>query len=382
MKDRHWYQGQGRLDLGEFRVLATGLMLGGFIALLLWAGPIHAGEAQEASATRGTRVSLVAGGDVMFGRLIAGRLHRRGYHRPFRRIRHLLSGQDLVMCNLETPITATTLYQRKGSRLVFRAEPEAAKVLRDAGFNLIVTANNHAQDQRGAGIVETIRHLRSQGLHWVGTGLSPEGAWRPYIFRKGNVSVGVLAVTRLVNYSMRQRDGFLAHLTRQTVRKALPPLVADLSRKVDFVVVSLHWGTEYMHDVIGRERLLIRKLARAGAAVFIGHHPHVLRGIQVRDGLVAFYSLGNLSFDAPRGDRGESGLAHVIFEKAPDGTKSVHAEFIPLRLDAHGLPHPPQSADRKFLLKRMMHYSRRFRSTTRLVIRDGRLLVEPAPRSQ
>ena len=313
----------------------------------------------------------------MFGRIVRGRLHRRGYDRPFRWIRPLLSGHDLVLCNLETPITAKTLYVRKGTRLVFRAEPRAASVLRDAGFNLIVTANNHAQDQRGVGIVETIRHLTQAGLHWVGTGRTREEAWRPFIFRKGNLSVGVLAVTRLVNYGVRQKDGFLAHLTRQTVRKALPPVVRALSRKVDFVVVSLHWGTEYVHDVIGRERLLIRKLAKAGASVFIGHHPHVLRGIQWRDGLVAFYSLGNLSFDAPRGERGESGLARVVLEKAPDGTKTVHAEFIPLRLDRKGLPHPPKDADRAYILKRMIHYSGRFRATTRFEIRGGRLLVEP-----
>ena len=346
------------------------------MGLLVWLGGLVVASA--ASAPVGTtRVSLVAGGDVMFGRIVQGKLRRRGYDRPFRWIRPLLAGNDLVLCNLETPITSRRLAWRKGSRLVFRAEPKAATILRDAGFNLIVTANNHAQDQRGAGIVETIEHLRRAGLSWVGTGRTMQEAWRPYIFRKGNIKIGVLAVTRLVNYGARQRGGFLAHLTRQTVRKALPPRVRALARKVDFVVVVLHWGTEYIHDVIGRERLLIRKLAAAGANLFIGHHPHVLRGIQYVDGLVAFYSLGNLSFDFSRGATSESGLAHVMFEKAADGTKHMSAEFIPLRIGRDGLPRRPGEEDQKLLMKKMVRYSRQFRRTTRFLYRADRLLVEP-----
>jgi len=312
----------------------------------------------------------------MFGRFRRGSFSSFGYDRPFRFVRSLLKGNDITTCNLETPITAKTYWTRVHSSLVFRAKPRVAGMLAHAGFTLIGTANNHCQDQKDQGILDTIQYLTRAGLAWAGTGRSQQEAWKPYIFEKHGVKVGVLVVTRLVNYEgMRQRTGFLAHLTRQRVRRDLPPKVAALKKHVDFVVVVLHWGEEYHHLVLWRERKLVRLLEAAGCDVLIGAHPHVLRGIERWGKMVAFYSLGNFLFDFRFGRIGDSGLAHVVFEKAPSGKRIVLAEFIPINIARDRLPHPALGHNGADIMRRVAAYSRAFRKTTTFRVVAGRLQV-------
>lgn len=318
-----------------------------------------------ASEKKTVRISLIAGGDVMFGRLKGKQLQHFGYNRPFRFVKSLFRGHDIVTMNLETPITSKVHYRRRKSSLVFRAKPVAAKILKQAGFNLVVTANNHCHDQKDIGINETISYLQKQGLPWAGTGRTKSEAWKPYIYEKHGVKLGVLALTRLNNYTFPRQNSYYAHLTRQRVRKDLPPKVRALSKKVDFTVVILHWGVEYKHMTIARERKLIRLIEKAGCDLFIGHHPHVLRGIQRYGNLVAFYSLGNFLFDGARGVRAEAGLARAVFEKKGSQARLAKAEFIPLVLNGPGrVPRPAKGWRARSINKKMRRYSRTFRKTT------------------
>jgi poly-gamma-glutamate synthesis protein (capsule biosynthesis protein) len=186
----------------------------------------------------------------------------------------------------------------------------------------------------------------------------------------------VEALTRLNNYNFPGQQSNYAHLIRQRVRKDLPPKVAKLSKKVDFTVVVLHWGVEYKHSVIARERRLIRLLEKAGCDLFIGHHPHVLRGIQRYGDMVAFYSLGNFLFDNVHARRAEAGLARAIFEKRGDTHRLAKAEFIPLILNGpNRIPRPAKGSVAKRINRRMIRYSRAFRKTTKLRPHDDRLEV-------
>ena len=331
----------------------------------------------DGSAEQTVRISLIAGGDVMFGRLKEKRLQPFGYNKPFRFVKSLFSGHDIVTMNLETPITSKVHYRRRKSSLVFRAKPVAAKIIKNAGFNLVVTANNHCHDQKDIGINETISYLQKQGLPWAGTGRSKSEAWKPYIFEKHGVKVGVLALTRLNNYTFPRQNSYYAHLTRQRVRKDLPPKVRALSKKVDFTVVILHWGVEYKHMTIARERRLIRLIEKAGCDLFIGHHPHVLRGIQRYGNLVAFYSLGNFLFDGARGVRAEAGLARAVFEKKGSKARLAKAEFIPLVLNGPGrVPRPAKGWRARRINKKVRRYSRTFRKTTSFRSVGNRLQVD------
>lgn len=339
-----------------------------------WAGPAPA-PGPGPGKTTSTRISLLATGDIIFGRKYGRNLTSFGYNEPFRHVSRLISDNDISMGNLETPITAGRYHWIDGSILVFRALPKAADLLKKAGFNLIVTANNHSRDQKDKGLLETLTHLKRVSLRWVGTGRSLKEAWRPFIFEKNGLKVAVIAFTTVRNYTRRMYRGFFAYLKPSKVRYVLPWRIRALKRKVDLVVVSGHYGYEWKHETTHRERAWIRAMARAGCDLFLGHHPHVLRGIQRIGRMVAYYSLGNFMFDLGWEAVRESGMARVTFAKGARGAYLQRAEFIPVYIDDDRRPRPASGEVGRRIMRKMLGYSKTISSETKLVVSADRLSV-------
>ena len=329
-----------------------------------------------------TEISFSAVGDMIFGR--AG--NHFGLDDPFRFVTQYFKGKDIVFGNLETPITSKRYRMSRKPRickvstrhcnpkdakryarlyrLTFYGRPKAAKLLKTAGFTLLGTANNHAEDQGSKGLLETIKFLHKNGLSHVGSGATPKEAWKPYIFEKKGVKVGIIAATELWNFPPMKRKGYYAFVDFPKIYKELPKRVAKLKKKTDFVVVALHFGEEYVHGAYGREKRLIKKLAAAGMDLFVGSHPHVLRGIQIIGKSVVFWSLGNFNFDNTRGPRGESAIAQLDFVKDSNGKRMKNITFYPVRLNLD-----PQKRSKvvtgkkaKSILKKVLRYSRTFRN--------------------
>lgn len=320
------------LTCAALGLLALGLLLGDGRRALSYPG-LTSGSAR-------VEIKISAVGDVMFGRYRGRRRFRPfGMKQPFARIKPLLSGRDIVMCNLETPISAKR-YRRPYKNLSFRAPPAAAKLLADAGFTLAATANNHAWDQGDRGIRDTIAHLKRAGIAHAGTGKTRAEAFQPWVFVKQGVRVGVLSVTMLRNYPVRERVGFVAFVKYGRALRELPKWVAKARGKLDFLVVSLHFGQEYKLGVIRREKRLMAALQRAGADVVFGHHPHVLRPIERRKGFVAFYSLGNFLMDFRLKDTEKSGVAQVTLVKQGGRRFIGRVGFQPVWRHWKGLPRP------------------------------------------
>ena len=304
----------------------------------------------------------------MFGRHVGRNLRPYGYKRPFRHVRGYLSRADLVVGNLETPITKKRYFWMHRSVLVFRAKPKAARILKRAGFNLMITANNHSRDQKDKGMMETMEHLKAAGLHWVGTGKSRKAAFAPYIYEKKGVKVGFLAYTLIRNYRRRQRRAFFAYVDKKKGFGGGFRRIKKLRKRVDFVVVSMHYGDEYRRTPTYRERRLMRRMVKAGADVILGHHPHVLRGIQRIGGALVFYSLGNFMFDMTWKGTDESAVTTVLLEKKGEVRRVVGAWLRPVRIQIDGLPHRTGAAKGRTILKNIVSASRRFRRKTRLRI--------------
>jgi poly-gamma-glutamate capsule biosynthesis protein CapA/YwtB (metallophosphatase superfamily) len=129
-------------------------------------------------------------------------------------------------------------------------------------------------------------------------------------------------------------------------------------------VVTLHYGAESKRHPDPLERQLMRSLAAAGADLFIGTHPHVLRGIELIDNMVVFWSLGNFLFDSPRPDWCESGIVHVDFVKDATGTSMKNIRLIPITLtgEPRRLPHPAAANRAQKIISDIRKHSRRFRN--------------------
>jgi len=197
--------------------------LGVALVVLCW------GDARRALSYPGTaqgkkrvEIKISAVGDVMFGRYNSRRRYRPfGLNQPFSKVKHLWSGRDIVLFNLETPISAKR-YRKPYRNLSFRAPPKVAKLLKDAGFTLAATANNHAWDQGDQGISDTIDHLKRAGLAHAGTGKTRAEAFRPWVFVKQGVRVGVISLTMLRNYPIRERVGFVGFVHYRRALKEMP----------------------------------------------------------------------------------------------------------------------------------------------------------------
>lgn len=219
----------------------------------------------------------------------------------FSEVKPLLSQGDWVVGNLETPLAGKDLKYTGYPR--FNAPPELAETLRDAGFDILSTANNHTLDRGYVGLARTLRRLREAGLVPVGTAVSLADSQRLAVVERSGIKLGFLAYTYGTNGIPLPRDKpYAVNLI------SLPAMSADIARLkragADAVVVSLHFGTEYERMPNAGQRALARQTIEAGADIVLGSHSHVVQPYEtievadpqapggVRRGFV-IYSLGN-----------------------------------------------------------------------------------------
>ena len=227
-------------------------------------------------------VDLAFVGDVMLGRTVGARLSDRGYEHAFAAILPWLASSDVVVGNLESCFGAPPPIG--AGPMAFFAPPEHAAALAYLGFDILNLGNNHCTQAAKA----ASRHiLAREGIAAIGA--RPLGLdRRPHMMTIAGLDIGVIG-------------GMVWPTTEARVRQNMTPqIAANLQRaaaSVDFLAVTLHWGTEYAPEPSPAQRRLARWLIDQGVDAVIGHHPHVIQPVErYRDGLIA-YSLGNFVFD-------------------------------------------------------------------------------------
>lgn len=199
------------------------------------------------------------------------------------------------------------------------APPENLEPLKDCGFNLCTTCGNHAHDNGVPGIVDTLELLRNLGIAVTGTGLNINEAKKPAFAEKKGIKVGLIgynAVGPREGWATSQKAGvsYVQILTHhEPSPRATPGLAAKvytfpepdsvaqmqaeirvLREQCDIVLVALHKGMVHTHAELQMyERPLAWAAIDAGADAVIGHHAHILRGIEVYKGKPIYHNLGN-----------------------------------------------------------------------------------------
>ncbi|HLO27812.1 MAG TPA: CapA family protein [Anaerolineales bacterium] len=214
-------------------------------------------------------VTVALLGDVMLGRAIHPSSETFRYLKPF------LASADIVLANLESPLTNAPAEAESGYMLC--APPGRVKYLAEAGFDLMTLSNNHNLDCGARGLIETQSTLTSAGLGFIGP--APEPVYR------------VIHGIKLAFLAFDATTEFHNQTALQAIRTA---------REKGFIVVtSIHWGAEYQAGASLDQEQVAVQLAGAGTAVIWGHHPHVLQQAEwIHDGkTLVLYSLGNALFD-------------------------------------------------------------------------------------
>ena len=208
---------------------------------------------------------------------------------PFKNVRKLFRDKDILFGNLETVLSNHGQRVEKVCQL--HTPPDKVIYLKDAGFDILNVANNHVMDLGVEGFSETLEVLSQNGLTFIGAGNSRFNQSWIIIKRKG-VKLGFLGYCT-GGFRNPNEDLFINELDKDKIIED----IENLKSRCDIFIISLHWGTENVFYPSPKQINLAHELIDSGATVILGHHPHVIQGIeQYKNGLIA-YSLGNFQFD-------------------------------------------------------------------------------------
>ena len=243
---------------------------------------------QAAAAYARGPATLAIIGDVMLGWGLDKPI-RKGVD-PFAGVRPVLQGANLAFANLEGPITRRGT-RAKGKRFTFRTPPERVAMLSGSGLDALALANNHILDYGDVGLADTIGALGGAGICTAGAGVNLAAARKPVWFESRGLPVALLS------YNLAQSSTFRATATKAGAAFAEQGnMVADVrsARALGAqVIVMLHWGLDQTGILQDRQRVLASALAKAGAVLIVGSHPHVAQGTERIGKSVTVYSLGD-----------------------------------------------------------------------------------------
>jgi poly-gamma-glutamate synthesis protein (capsule biosynthesis protein) len=233
-------------------------------------------------------------GDIMMDRGVKTSVYKNysgDYNSLFKNLGELKE-DDITFANLEGPVS--DVGNNVGSKYSFRMEEQSLDALKNASFEIVSFANNHVGDWNVAAFNDTLVNLSQKGIAYTGAGENIGDASEVRIIEKNGVKVGFLAFTDVGPNWMAAGESKSGILLASDPKRL--EYIKTAKEKVDVLVVSYHWGDEYV-PFNARQKTLAESSIDAGADIIAGHHPHVIQDtIQYKDGLI-MYSLGNAIFD-------------------------------------------------------------------------------------
>jgi len=239
-------------------------------------------------------------------------------------IRDDIKKHDVAFCQLEINLT------ERGSRLpqvrhTSRASPAVAKDIREAGFNVVSFAGNHCMDWGQDGFFDTIEALRAEKLQVVGVGANiaearkvvtvdvkgnriafiaansilPMSSWAE-TNRPGCMPMRAWTIYEQIEHDQPGTPSRIHTFANRDDLSALVDCIKEARATADVVLVSLHWGIHFVPAVLADyQRDVAYAAIDAGADVILGHHAHILKGVELYNGKPIFYSLCNFAMDLP-----------------------------------------------------------------------------------
>ncbi|NOG47678.1 MAG: CapA family protein [Calditrichaeota bacterium] len=262
------------------------------------------------------------------------------------------SEADISMINLENPLTARGKKVEKAFN--FRAKPNYAKILVDGGIDIVTIANNHIYDYGAEGLHDTILKLVENNIQYVGAGRNIYEAQHPVIFYIKGKKIAYYAFYGTHKHS----DSYPAtEDSAGTAMRRLNIIKESIGRfrsQVDFVIVNFHWGREKA-EYPGKDQIqFAHTVIGYGADIIVGHHPHVLQGIEKYKGKIIAYSLGNFIF----GGNSRKSYKTAILEINISGN-DVEASIIPIQVN-YWQPFRLEGAEAKSVLNLVEKLSENF----------------------
>lgn len=260
-------------------------------------------------------------------------------------VKDIFASDDLTIVNLEGPLT--TSEERADKQFSFKGDPSYTEILTNGSVEACNLANNHSKDYGIQGYEDTIANVEAAGIKTF-------GYERTAIWETNGVKVGLAGVYELAE-GMDCQDDMTA--TIQSLKDA----------GADLVIVSFHWGVEKENYPDETQQTLAHAAIDQGADLVLGHHPHVLQGIEKYQGKYIVYSLGNFCFG---GNKNPSDKDTMIFQQTftlenGEVVEDDAINIIPCRISSEDdynnyQPTPAEGEEAQRILGRIQEYSQSF----------------------
>lgn len=319
-----------------------------------------------------TATVLSTGDILMHGKVInSGKQDDGSYNFDsiFQYVKSYSQAADFSVANLETTLCGTDNGYAYAGNPKFNCPDAIVDSLKGAGFDMLLTANNHADDTSLVGYKRTLNVVREKGLDTLGTYLSAdEQKWT--IEEVNGIKIGMVCYTYsdgfsqngypLLNYNEVGENGILNYFTYDKLSEFYTQLQGYLDEMkaagAEATVVYLHWGEEYKWKTgegpNANQTAMAQKLCDMGVDVIVGGHPHVVQpvdlltsGTDAEHKTIVLYSMGNavsnqrkeeMQQSEPTGHTEDGVLFCVTFAKYSDGSVCVDsAELIPTWVNMH-----------------------------------------------
>lgn len=260
-------------------------------------------------------------------------------------VKDIFASDDLTIVNLEGPLT--TSEERADKQFSFKGDPSYTEILTNGSVEACNLANNHSKDYGIQGYEDTIANVEAAGIKTF-------GYERTAIWETNGVKVGLAGVYELAE-GMDCQDDMTAAI--QSLKDA----------GADLVIVSFHWGVEKENYPDETQQTLAHAAIDQGADLVLGHHPHVLQGIEKYQGKYIVYSLGNFCFG---GNKNPSDKDTMIFQQTftlenGEVVEDDAINIIPCRISSEDdynnyQPTPAEGEEAQRILGRIQEYSQGF----------------------
>ena len=240
------------------------------------------------------RLSLVMVGDALIHSSVYKDAYKNGvydFSKQLEFIKPIIENYDLAFYNQETILGGTSI--GLSDYPTFNTPQEFGDAMLAAGFNIVNLATNHTLDRGTKGVEKSCEYWNSKknDVLFAGSYCNKEDAEEIKIFEKNGITYTLLSYTYGTNgIAVPEGKEYMVNLYSDEKAKADMEKVRD---KVDVVLVSMHWGTEYLTEPTAEQKRQAQFLADLGADIIIGTHPHIIQPVTYIDDTLVIYSLGN-----------------------------------------------------------------------------------------
>jgi hypothetical protein len=288
-------------------------------------------------------ITIASVGDIMMheAQIKSGSLGNGNYDYSlmFKSIKPYIEKADFAIGNLETTLAGNE--KKYTGYPMFNAPEILAKNIKDAGFDMVTTANNHSLDRKFYGVVKTIENLDKEGLLHIGTYKTKEDSEAIFVEDIKGVKVAFLVYTYGTN-GMVIPEKFAVNLIDRS--RIFEDIKKAKALNVDMIITSMHFGNEYQTTQNKTQEDLVNFLFQNGVDAVLGSHPHVLQPVEmkkikdvygVEKERFVIYSQGNIVANMPDRYKNSGVIINLNIKKDKNGTTIDKVEYIPTMVDSY-----------------------------------------------